>query len=117
MPTLITVDDYIAAQSPEAQPRLRELRATIRAAVPEATEVISYGMPTYKYGGRRVHFGAAKRHCALYGSAIDVFANELRDSRTLKGTVQFPLDQPIPEELVCKLVRAKFAEPEAARQR
>jgi uncharacterized protein YdhG (YjbR/CyaY superfamily) len=108
MTTIVTVDDYIAAQTPQAQARLRELRATIRAAVPQATEVMSYGMPTYELGGRRVHFAAAKRHCALYGSAIDRFANELREFRTLKGTVQFPLDQPIPEELVRKLVVTKL---------
>jgi uncharacterized protein YdhG (YjbR/CyaY superfamily) len=62
MTTIVTVDDYIVTQASEAQPRLRELRAIIRAAVPRATEVISYGMPTYKLGGSRVHFGAAKRH-------------------------------------------------------
>jgi uncharacterized protein YdhG (YjbR/CyaY superfamily) len=108
MTTIATVDDYIAAQTPEAQARLRELRAIVRGAVPQATEVISYGMPTYRLGKRRVHFAAAKRHCALYGSAIDLFANELRNFKTLKGTIQFPLDQPIPEDLVRKLVVAKL---------
>jgi uncharacterized protein YdhG (YjbR/CyaY superfamily) len=103
-----TVDDYIASQTPEVQPRLRELRAIIRAAVPDAAEVISYGMPTYKLGGRRVHFGAAKHHVALYGSAIDVYADELGDFQTLKGTVQFPLDRPIPEQLVGNLVVGKL---------
>jgi uncharacterized protein YdhG (YjbR/CyaY superfamily) len=109
-----SVDEYIAAQPAEAQPRLRELRAAIRGAAPQATEIISYGMPTYKHGGRSVHFGAAKRHCALYGSAIDAFANELREFKTLKGTVQFPLDRPIPDHLVRKLVLAKFAGQEAS---
>ena len=109
-----SVDEYIAAQPAEAQPRLRELRAAIRGAVPQATEIINYGMPTYKHGGRSVHFGAAKRHCALYGSAIDAFANELREFMTLKGTVQFPLDRPIPDHLVRKLVLAKFAGQEAS---
>ena len=81
MTTIVTVDEYIGTQAGEAQPRLRELRAIIRAAEPQAIEVISYGMPMYKLDGRRVHFGAAKRHCALYGSAIDRFTNDLRDSR------------------------------------
>jgi uncharacterized protein YdhG (YjbR/CyaY superfamily) len=108
MTSVITVDDYVAAQPATAQPRLRELRASIRAAVPEATEVISYGMPTYTLRGRRVHFGAARRHCALYGSAVDQFAGELRPFKTLKGTVHFPLDRPIPHELVQKLVRGKL---------
>jgi uncharacterized protein YdhG (YjbR/CyaY superfamily) len=109
MPTFATVDEYIAAQSAVAQPRLRELRAIIRAAVPEATEVISYGLPTYRLRVGFVYFGAAKHHCALYGSAMDAFAEELRGFDTSKGTVRFPLDQPIPEALVHKLVVAKAA--------
>jgi uncharacterized protein YdhG (YjbR/CyaY superfamily) len=114
MPTFATVDDYIAAQSAAAQPRLRELRAIVRAAVPEATEIISYGIPTYKFRVSFVSFGAAKRHCALYGSTMDAFAEELRAYDTTKGTVRFPLDKPIPEELVRKLVVAKR---DAAQQR
>jgi uncharacterized protein YdhG (YjbR/CyaY superfamily) len=117
MPTFANVDDYIAAQSAEAQPRLREMRAIIRAAVPEAAEVISYGMPAYKLRVGSVYFGAGKRHCALYGSAMDVFAEELRGFDTSKGTVRFPLDQPIPHELVHKLVVATVAQREAARKR
>ena len=108
MPSFSSVDEYISAQPVETQARLRELRAIIRQVVPDATEVISYDMPTYKLGGRRVQFGAAKRHCALYGSAIDRFTNELRDFKTLKGTVQFPLDRPIPANLVRNLVAAKL---------
>jgi uncharacterized protein YdhG (YjbR/CyaY superfamily) len=108
MPSFSSVDEYIAAQPVETQARLRELRAIIRQIVPDATEVISYDMPTYRLGGRRVQFGAAKRHCALYGSPIDRFTNELRDFKTLKRTVQFPLDRPIPENLVRNLVAAKL---------
>jgi uncharacterized protein YdhG (YjbR/CyaY superfamily) len=108
MTSVDMVDQYIAAQAPEARARLRELRATIRAAVPDAVEVISYGMPTYRLGRQRVHFGAAKRHCALYGGAIDLVADELGDLKVLKGTVQFPLDRPIPEDLVRKLVLRKL---------
>lgn len=105
------VDEYIAAQATASQPRLRELRSAIRGAVPEAQEVISYGMPTYTLGGRRVHFAAAKHHCALYGVPLDLFSEELRQYTTSRGTVQFPLDRPIPEELVRKLVVAKLASP------
>jgi uncharacterized protein YdhG (YjbR/CyaY superfamily) len=105
------VDEYIAAQPAEVQPRLRELRAAVRAALPDAAEVISYGLPTYRFGpgSSYVSFGAAKRHCALYGSAVDQFREELRDYQTSKGTVRFPLDRPIPAELVRKLVLAKVA--------
>jgi uncharacterized protein YdhG (YjbR/CyaY superfamily) len=109
MPTPTTVDGYIAAQSAGAQPRLRELRDIIRAAVPEAEEVISYGMPTYRFRGGSVYFGAAKRHCSLYGAPLDAFPDELRGYTTSKGTLRFPLDKPIPEELVRKLVLAKVS--------
>ena len=108
MTTVETVDEYIAAQEPKARARLLELRSIIRAAVPQAAEVISYGMPTYKLGGRRVHFAAAKRHCALYGGAIDRVADALGELKTLKGTVQFPLDRPIPEDLGRRLVTGKL---------
>jgi uncharacterized protein YdhG (YjbR/CyaY superfamily) len=110
MPTFSSVDEYIAAQSAEAQPRLRELRAIIRAAVPAAAEVISYGMPTYKFRGGSVYFGAAQHHCSLYGAAMGAFAEELRAYGTSKGTVRFPLDQPIPAQLVHRLVVATVAE-------
>jgi uncharacterized protein YdhG (YjbR/CyaY superfamily) len=110
-----TVDDYIAAQSAAAQPRLRELRAIIRAAAPEATEVISYGMPTYKFRVGSVYFGAARHHCALYGSAMDLFADELRSFDTSKGTVRFPLNLPIPADLVHQLIVATVAQRAAAK--
>jgi uncharacterized protein YdhG (YjbR/CyaY superfamily) len=113
VPEFANVDDYIGAQAAEAQPRLRELRAVISAALPGAREVISYGIPTYKLGKGMVSFGAAKRHCALYGSAMDAFPDELRSFGTSRGTVRFPLDQPIPADLVRKLVVAKFATPDA----
>ncbi|MBV9357527.1 MAG: DUF1801 domain-containing protein [Chloroflexi bacterium] len=111
MPLPATVDDYIGAQPADAQPRLRELRAIVREALPDSAEGISYGMPTYRFGpgASYVSFGAGKHHCALYGSAVDQFPDELRDYKTSKGTVRFSLDRPIPAELVRKLVLAKVA--------
>jgi hypothetical protein len=94
MATYGTVDEYIAAQSEQAQARLREMRAVIRAAVPQAAEVISYGMPTYRLGRATVHFGAARRHCALYGAATDACADELQHYET--GP---PPDRPRPASL------------------
>jgi uncharacterized protein YdhG (YjbR/CyaY superfamily) len=117
VPAFTSVEEYIAAQSEDARARLRELQAIVRSVVPDATETISYGMPTYKFGAGAVYFGAARRHCALYGSALHRFADELRDFDTAKGTLRFPLDRPIPEELVRKLVAATVAEREAARKR
>jgi len=109
MTPVSTVDEYIAAQSAPLQARLRELRAIIRDAVPEAAEIISYGMPGYKLEGRLVSIGAAKSHCALYGTPQDLFAEELRPYKQSRGTVRFPLDRPVPEALVRKLVLAKLA--------
>ena len=106
---LTVVDDYIAAQAPEVQPRLRELRAAILTAAPDAEEVISYGMPTYRRGGGRIHFAAAKRHVALYGAPLELLAEELKGLRQPKGTIRFPLDRPIPQDLVSKLAAARLA--------
>ncbi|MBV9326053.1 MAG: DUF1801 domain-containing protein [Chloroflexi bacterium] len=108
MASFATVDEYIAAQPPQTQDRLRELRSAVRGALPSASEVISYGMPTYKLPSGFVSFGAAKRHCALYGAALDAYPEELRTYDTAKGTLRFKLDEPIPEDLVRKLVQAKF---------
>ena len=117
MPAPETVDEYIAAQPAEAQTRLNELRAIFRAALPDAAEVISYGLPTYKFGAGFVYFGAAKRHVAIYASSTEALKDELRDNRQAKGTVRFPLDQPVPAELVRKLIVATVAEREAAHKR
>ena len=73
-------------------------------------------MPTYKFRGGSVHFAAAKQHCALYGSFMHGFAEELRGFETSKGTVRFPLDKAIPETLVHRLVAAKVARSQAARK-
>ena len=107
MQTANTVDEYIAAQAPQVQPRLREMRDIVRGVLPQASEVISYGMPTYRFPGGSVHFGAARNHCALYGTAMDDYSDELRGYDTSKGTLRFPLDKPIPRELVEKLVLGK----------
>src|SRR6476469_8856826 len=103
-----TVDEYIAAQPLLVQTRLGELRAAVLAAMPEANQVISYGIPSLTARGTMVSIGAAKRHCALYGAALDAYPDELKAYSTSKGTVRFPLDQPIPQDLVRRLVEARF---------
>ena len=110
MSSFATVDDYIAAQPQLAQAHLRELRAAVQAALPGAAETVSYGMPTYRLGRARVHFGAAKNHCALYGAIPDGMTDEVKGYETAKGTIRFPLDQPIPSDLVSKLVQARLIE-------
>jgi uncharacterized protein YdhG (YjbR/CyaY superfamily) len=86
----------------------------IRSVVPaEATEGISYGIPTFKYKGSLVAFAAFKNHCSLFpmsGSVIEAFKKELKDFQTSKGTLRFPVDKPLPAALVKKLVRARIAQ-------
>ena len=89
---------------------MRELRAIFRAALPDATEVISYGIPTYKFPGGIVYFAAAKKHCAVYAAAVHLFPDELQGLVGEKGTLRFPLDKPIPEELLTRLLTATVVE-------
>ena len=120
-PAAKDVDAYLAAAPAEAQPMLRQMRKLIRAAAPKAQEIISYQIPAYKYEGRPlVYFGAAKKHCGLYGigsSVRDAFQDELEGYVMSKGTIQFPLDKPLPARLVTRLVKAQVAENEAAAAR
>jgi uncharacterized protein YdhG (YjbR/CyaY superfamily) len=116
-----TCDDYLAAVPEPARSTLEELRATIRALVPtETTEAIWYGMPTFKYKGALLSLGAFSRHCSLFplsAAVIVALENELRDYKTSKGTIQFPLDKPPPAALIAKLVKARIAENERKNQR
>jgi uncharacterized protein YdhG (YjbR/CyaY superfamily) len=109
-----TVDDYLAAAPKDKRAALRTLRKTIKAAAPKATEGISYGMPTFKYKGERlVYFAYWKDHYALYGigrSVVDAHVAELRAYQQSKGTIQFPADQPLPERLIIRVVKARLAE-------
>lgn len=100
--TYTTIDQYIAGFPPETQTILQKVRQTIQQAAPEATEKISYGIPTFVLHGNLVHFGAYPTHIGFYpGSApIAAFADQLEPYETAKGTVRFPLNQPIPYELI-----------------
>ena len=103
-----TIDEYIAAFPKDIQSILQELRQVIRDAAPEAKETISYQMPTFKLNGNLVSFAAWKDHIGFYPagpSAIRAFKKELSPFRQSKGTIHFPLDKPIPFELVRKIVK------------
>ena len=102
-----TVDDYIAAQDESVQPKLRQLREILRAAVPEAEERISWSMPTFRKGQNLIHFAASKKHIGLYpgGEATTVFAGELTDFDVSKGTIRLPYDRDLPEELIARSAR------------
>lgn len=107
------MDEYFAAVPEPGLSRLKELRAAIRAAVPPAaTETISYGIPAFRDKRVLVWFAAFSHHCSLFpGSAVlEDFQDELKGFTTAKGTVQFPLDKPIPAALVKKIVKARVAQ-------
>jgi uncharacterized protein YdhG (YjbR/CyaY superfamily) len=112
------VDEYIASVPAEYRGTVEKLRKLITAAAPEATESISYGVPTYKIGGRPlVYFGTAKPHFALYGvSGVirETYKDELAGCSMSKGTIRFPWDKPFPGALIKKLVKACLAERKAA---
>ncbi|MBQ6469282.1 MAG: DUF1801 domain-containing protein [Lachnospiraceae bacterium] len=99
------IDEYIAAQDETLQPRLREIRAALQAALPEAEERISWSMPTYWKGRNIIHFAASKKHLGVYpgDEAIAAFADDLTDFNVSKGTIRLPYDRPLPEELVRKI--------------
>lgn len=100
------VDSFIAGYPKNVQAILQELRQTIQDAAPEATEKISYGIPTFTFHGNLVHFSAYEHHIGFYPGAAPIveFKNELKTYETSKGTVKFPIDQPLPLPLVRKIV-------------
>ncbi len=108
--------EYLATVPEESRAALENLRKTIRSAAPKATEGISYQVPTYKYLGPLVSFGAAKNHCSFYVMSpvtMEAHKDELESYDTSKGTIRFPPDKPLPAALVRKLVKARIAENEA----
>ena len=101
-----TIDEYIETFPEDVQSILEKMRQTIREAVPEAEEAISYQIPTFKLNGNLVHFAAFKNHIGFYptSSGIAAFKKELSPYARSKGTVQFPIEKPVPHELVKKIV-------------
>lgn len=110
---IATVDEYLLRVPDDKRAALEQLRQQIRAIVPDATEVMSYGLPTFKLDGRWfVAFGATKKHCSFHAGAapLKALAGELAGYRLGKGTINFPPDRPLPVELVRKLVEVRLAE-------
>jgi uncharacterized protein YdhG (YjbR/CyaY superfamily) len=108
------VEAYLAACPEPHRTTLEKMRATIRSAVPkETTEAISYGMPSFRYKGGLVGYAAFKEHCSFFpmsGRLVEEFADELKAYKTSKGTIQFPVDKPLPAALVKKMVKARVAQ-------
>jgi uncharacterized protein YdhG (YjbR/CyaY superfamily) len=106
------IDEYIAGLPKDIQEILEELRMTIRKAAPEAEETISYQIPTFTLKGNLVHFAAFKNHVGFYPTptGIETFKKELSVYKGAKGSVQFPLDKPLPLSLVAKIVKFRVKE-------
>jgi uncharacterized protein YdhG (YjbR/CyaY superfamily) len=107
-----SVDEYLAGVPEPARGTLNKIRAAIRAAVPpEATEIISYGIPAFKYKQVLVWFAAFSQHCSFFPTAavIEQFKDELKGFSISKGTIQFPTNKPLPTALVKKMVKARLA--------
>ena len=107
-----SIDEYILQFPLEIQEILEKIRKVIKESAPEATEKISYGMPTFVLHGNLVHFAAFKNHIGLYPtpSGIEAFKQELAEYKGAKGSVQFPLKKPIPYELISEIVKFRIAE-------
>ena len=109
-----TVDEYISQFPEDVQERLQSLREVIRETVPDAQEKISYQMPTFALHGNLVHFAAYQNHIGFYPtpSGINAFKDRMTEYKTSKATVQFPLDKPMPYELIQEIVKFREAENE-----
>ncbi len=108
-----TIDDYIADFPEEVASRLREIRALVHDIAPDATETISYAIPTFDLNGKHlVHFAGFKKHIGFYPipSGMEAFKEELAPYKQGKGSVQFPLSQPLPTDLIRRIVEFRVAE-------
>ncbi len=107
-----SIDEYISTFPESVQKLLKEMRHVIHAAAPEASEKISYQMPTFYLKGNLVHFAALKNHIGFYPtpSGIQAYEKELAPYASTKGAVQFPIDKPIPFDVVTKVVKFRVAE-------
>lgn len=107
-----SIDEYIATFPQDKQALLETVRATIKATAPQAQELISYQMPAFALKGNLVYFAALKNHIGFYptGSGIEAFKAEMSGYEVSKGSVKFPLDQPLPLELISKIVQFRVNE-------
>src|SRR5262245_31667938 len=107
-----SIADYIKGFPQEIRTLLEQIRSTIGKAAPDAAEKISYGIPTFYYNGNLVHFAAFKNHIGFFPtpSSIQAFQKELKGYQTSKGTVQFPLGNPLPLKLIDRIVKFRVKE-------
>lgn len=107
-----SIAEYISTQSPEIQPKLQEIYNIIKEAAPQATEKISWGMPTFVLQGNLVHFAASKKHIGFYPglSGVQAFGPRLQEYNAFKGTIQIPYTQPLPKQLIQDIVAFRIKE-------
>lgn len=113
--TFNSVDEYIASFPTSQQALLQSVRQVVREEAPEAQESIAYGMPAYRLNGPLVYFALFEKHLGLYPTpeGISAFESDLKPYKQGKGSVQFPLDQPLPLELIRRMVHQRVAENKA----
>jgi len=112
-PTAGSIDEYIAGFPPETQARLTQIRELIRITAPDATETVSYAIPTFDMNGKHlVHFAGFAKHVGFYPipTGMEAFKEELAPYKQGKGSVQFPLDQPLPLDLIRRIVEFRVGE-------
>ncbi len=109
-----TIDEYISTFPQEVQLLLQLMRSTIKKTAPEATEIISYQMPTFYYHGNLVHFAAYKHHIGFYPSPSGIlkFEKELKKYKYSKGAIQFPINQELPLDIIIQIVKFRMHENE-----
>lgn len=110
--TYKSIDEYILRFPPEIREILKTLRGVIKGSAPDAVEKISYQMPTFALHGNLVHFAAHTNHIGFYPtpSGVDAFKQELSEYKGAKGSTQFPIEKPLPYELISKIVKFRVAE-------
>ena len=110
--SVTSIDEYIRSFPPEIQQLLEQIRDTVKHAAPEAEETINYAMPTFKLNGNLVHFAAYKNHIGFYPtpSGIEAYKEKLSVYKSSKGAVQFPLDKPLPLDLIKEIVMFRVKE-------
>lgn len=115
MATATSVDAYIAGFTPDVRARLEQMRQAIARLAPQATETISYGIPTFKLHGNLVHYAGYAHHVGFYpgGAGIAAFQEEIAGYKSAKGSVQFPHDRPLPLALVKRIVKFRVVQNEA----
>ncbi len=110
-----SISDYISKQPAEQQAILRKIRQLIQTLLPEAEERLSYGVPSFRLNGISIVYASFKKHIGLYPEpeVIEFFQKELAEYQTAKGTIQFPLDKPVPYALIERIVQQKYGRNES----